>query len=458
LSTQPLQPAWKQEVNQRLAAHKNRKGAPGSASQKPEAPKPGASRAAEAAARVAERYAKAKSYTQMQAEEARAAVRAAEIATQVAIEAQAVAHSALAELHAAAEQPMRGPAVVESIQRPPRVEEPAAEPIFDWTQEPAENSAAKSSAQEPHAASRQPSAALREESPIVTQEVVDGRSFNLRWEPDLPARPVQMLAPTRAQEEFELSAEDWWTPARVIATLHGEPIEVDAQQSHANLIEFPRELVAARKMRPRLAEAAAGVAVEHDPQLSIFEVDPGTISFEPMPAPLSEPSNTAWSGPVWSGMELDAHPAREEAPRAEASAQHGLHLAPIGLRLLAMVIDGSLILGSFFAAAMWMASKMTHVPGPKAAELMAVAGLLLTGFAYHALFFAWSNMTPGMRYAGVALCTFDDGVPTRDQLRRRLAAMAVSLLPVGLGMVWSVFDEDHLSWHDRLSETYLRKR
>jgi hypothetical protein len=33
----------------------------------------------------------------------------------------------------------------------------------------------------------------------------------------------------------------------------------------------------------------------------------------------------------------------------------------------------------------------------------------------------------------------------------------VSLLPVGLGMVWSVFDEDHLSWHDRLSETYLRK-
>jgi uncharacterized RDD family membrane protein YckC len=29
-------------------------------------------------------------------------------------------------------------------------------------------------------------------------------------------------------------------------------------------------------------------------------------------------------------------------------------------------------------------------------------------------------------------------------------------LPVGVGMLWSIFDEDRLSWHDRLSGTYLR--
>jgi hypothetical protein len=27
---------------------------------------------------------------------------------------------------------------------------------------------------------------------------------------------------------------------------------------------------------------------------------------------------------------------------------------------------------------------------------------------------------------------------------------------VGVGVLWSMFDEDHLSWHDRLSGTYLR--
>jgi hypothetical protein len=29
---------------------------------------------------------------------------------------------------------------------------------------------------------------------------------------------------------------------------------------------------------------------------------------------------------------------------------------------------------------------------------------------------------------------------------------------VGLGFAWSLFDDDHLSWHDRISQTYLRKR
>jgi hypothetical protein len=25
-------------------------------------------------------------------------------------------------------------------------------------------------------------------------------------------------------------------------------------------------------------------------------------------------------------------------------------------------------------------------------------------------------------------------------------------------VLWAIFDEQHLSWHDRLSETYVRKR
>jgi hypothetical protein len=39
----------------------------------------------------------------------------------------------------------------------------------------------------------------------------------------------------------------------------------------------------------------------------------------------------------------------------------------------------------------------------------------------------------------------------------RLLALVLSLLPVGLGVAWSIFDENHLSWHDRLSRTYLKK-
>ena len=396
----------------------------------------------------------------MQAEEARVAVRAAEIATQVAMEAQAAAHSALSELHAAsAEQPARGPAVVESISRQPRVEvkpqEP--EPMLQWIEDaPAIASNPHGEQDEPKTAS---AAATPQQDSIVTQEVVDGRSLKLRWEPDLPARAVQMPAPVRAQEQFELSPEDWWTPARVSATLHSEPLEVDPRASHANLIEFPRELVAARKMRPRLAETVAGIPLETEAQLSIFEVDPGAVSTEPMTETLApKPAIAEWNGPGWSGMELDAHPASQEAPRSEAAAKRSPQLAPLGLRLLSMVVDGSLILAAFFAVAVWMASKMGRVPAQNPAEVMAVLALLVTGFAYHAVFFTLGGSTPGMRYSGIALCTFNNEVPTRRQLRRRLGAMALSLLPVGLGLVWGVFDEDHLSWHDRISGTYLRKR
>ncbi len=120
LSTQPnFTPQWKEEVNRRLAAHKNRKTSTTDSETSSQTSSPAASRAAEAAARVAARYAKAPSYSQLQAEEARVAVRHAEIATKVALEAQAAAESALAGLHAAAqEQPSRGPAVVQPIAPP----------------------------------------------------------------------------------------------------------------------------------------------------------------------------------------------------------------------------------------------------------------------------------------------------------------------------------------------------
>lgn len=477
-----IEPAWKQEVNRRLAAHKSRKGAPAAEQVSEPSHSMGNSRAAQAAARVAARYAKAPTYSQMQAEEARAAVRAAEIATQVALEAQAAAENALAGLHAAAnEPPLRGPAVVESIERVARVEaaEPSPEPVSLWGPDLAElqeaikavafstqagrepEPAALPEPAHPEAAEPEP-AAMRPvvtppvvTHPVVTHETIEGKSFDLRWEPDLPLRALERK-PSRAEEEFELSAEDWWTPAQVSATLRSEPIAVETQPAYANLIEFPRELVATRKMRPRLAEAP--VAAETRGQLSIFEVDPGAVSAAPGPVAAATQAEAAWTGPEWSGIELDEHPLERESPAKEPVREQHIYLAPLGRRLMAMVVDGSLILAGFFALAMTLVARMPHPPTGKGLEAMAVLGLLLAGFAYHALFFGLGRSTAGMYYAGIALCTFDEESPTRAQLRRRLGAMAVSLLPVGLGMVWSVFDEDHLSWHDRISQTYLRKR
>lgn len=84
--------------------------------------------------------------------------------------------------------------------------------------------------------------------------------------------------------------------------------------------------------------------------------------------------------------------------------------------------------------------------------------MLAIGAAYQALFMVLARATPGMRFAGIALSTFEGQHPGLAQRWMRLAALLLSVLPLGLGLVWALLDDDHLMGHDRLSKTYMRKR
>jgi uncharacterized RDD family membrane protein YckC len=428
-----IAPSWKQEVNQRLAAHKSRKD---SSTARPDAPAevlPGASsRAAQAAARVAARYAKAPSYSEMLADEARAAVRAAEAASRAALNAQAAAESVLAGLEAASVPGTAWELDIPCGGVPERKTEQAREPSV----EPA--------------------------APFVRP--TPGReSFGIRWEPDMPVRPAEPAAAraSRGTESFAISAQDWWeSPQQAEDALGAEAIESvePAQPIHANLIEFPRELVATRKVRPRLAEGAHAAASESSGQLSIFEVDPGTVSTQPAAEAAPESAAKNWQGPEWSGIELEAQSMEETASQAEpVPAAPVLELAPMSRRLMAVVVDGALIIGAFLAAAMVAAENIKDLPNLRTIEMGAVAALFVTAILYQTLFFILAKATPGMKYARISLCTFDDERPTRVQMRSRLGALLLSVAPMGLGVAWAIFDDDHLSWHDRLSRTYLRK-
>jgi uncharacterized RDD family membrane protein YckC len=394
----------------------------------------------------------------MQAEEARVAVRHAEIATKVALEAQAAAESALAGLHAAA-QPSRGPAVVQPIA--------SAAPLASAPE--SGQSRAQSGAQFAASAALEQreneSAAVRSEAGPAAGVHSDAgwerQAFGIRFDPDLPVRPVERKpAPTRrAQEEFELATEDWWSPAEITDNLRQNPIEVvEGGPVQANLIQFPRELVATRKIRPRLAEGYSGPVTDAEAQLSIFEVNQASVSTGVAASPAAQDAAANWNRTEWSGMRLDTRPA-ELAPSGHPADQPAASfpVAPMGLRLMAAVVDCALILASFVVTGFLVAHQFQQPPAAKTAELMGGGLLILIGLAYYALFFAFPVSTPGMKYAGIGLCTFDEKSPTRAQLRRRLGAMALSLLPVGLGVAWSIFDEDHMSWHDRFSQTYLRK-
>ena len=134
-----------------------------------------------------------------------------------------------------------------------------------------------------------------------------------------------------------------------------------------------------------------------------------------------------------------------------------MDLAPLNLRLMAAMVNGALIVGAFLAAAMVAAVNLNELPPLREIEVGGAVALLVVGALYQALFAFLAKGTPGARYAYISLCTFDGQSPTRTQRCGRLLALLLSLLPVGLGIVWAIFDEDRLTWHDRLSRTYLRR-
>ncbi len=254
---------------------------------------------------------------------------------------------------------------------------------------------------------------------------------------------------------------------------HMEELTAPVQPLPANLLEFPRELIATRKARPRLAEGPLREEYDRDAarsQLRIFEVAPETISTEPIVEPVL---------PEWSQIRLDslaeAHPAstrsysrvrdshaapgpNSTAPATSESASLDLPLqvAPLEDRVMAGLVDGALIIAGFLVFVLVFAACTAHPPVGKPAQVGAALALLAFAAIYQVLFFNFGSDTPGMRYAKIALCTFDDENPTRQTMRRRLGAVLLSASPMGLGILWAFFDDDRLGWHDRISRTYQR--
>jgi uncharacterized RDD family membrane protein YckC len=458
LSTLPNQAdlgnSWKDEVNQRLAAHKSRKSlvqTDRGGAQEPR--RSTSSRAAAAAARVAARYANEPSYSESRGEVVGASVRAAE--TKAAqeparnevgprIEESALPESAMTEstfLDAPGWEAYQTAAMsVEWATQAARESVVAGSESAEWM---AESVAAEPAVSARHGANSNDTRSNKDAN--YTEREMGGRRKRAR----------------KARETTRDAAEE------AVSRAASETADT-AQPIHANLIQFPRELVATRKVRPRRAEGPYAAMTEQGGQLSIFEVDPGAFTMEAaQTSVLEEAAAPAWKGPEWSGIKLDAQPERARQTVVEAEMLEDLpepvflapdlELAPLSRRAMAAVVNGSLIVGAYLASALVAASNMKVLPGLKQMEVGSAIGVMAVGALYLTLSYVLGKGTPGMRYAGLSLCTFDGQSPTRAQRCVRLVAILLSVLPAGLGVLWAIFDEDHLSWHDRLSATYLRR-
>jgi uncharacterized RDD family membrane protein YckC len=74
---------------------------------------------------------------------------------------------------------------------------------------------------------------------------------------------------------------------------------------------------------------------------------------------------------------------------------------------------------------------------------------------YFALFTIFGGTTPGMMMRGLQVASFSGEPPTPKQMLLRSAGYLLSAGTFFLGFLWAMWDEDELTWHDRLSQTYL---
>jgi uncharacterized RDD family membrane protein YckC len=300
--------------------------------------------------------------------------------------------------------------------------------------------------------------ALGAQELIAEPRRVDSPGLTVLLSPDIkPATPGAASAPRIAygdSHDEELAELDHEIAFRAAA--EPELPAIASEPIPANIIEFPRQLIASRKARPRRAEGPLLDETPPEPQLRIFEVEPEQIGTAPEPA-AAEPAGAC----EWQSLLLDGHAAAHPAVQMDAQQQLAFQpeTAPLHRRLMAAAVDAICIAAAFVAAATVVAAMsgpaLRELPLPLAAGA-AAATLAVFTLLFQMLCFTLSDATPGMRYARIALCTFGDDNPSRKAMRRRLFAALLSACPLGLGFLWALLDDDKLAWHDRISRIYQR--
>jgi uncharacterized RDD family membrane protein YckC len=74
---------------------------------------------------------------------------------------------------------------------------------------------------------------------------------------------------------------------------------------------------------------------------------------------------------------------------------------------------------------------------------------------YFGLFTIFSGTTLGMQIRGLSVVGIDGALPDTRQLAWRGFGYFLSGGALLLGFLWALWDEDHLTWHDRISHTYI---
>jgi uncharacterized RDD family membrane protein YckC len=164
-----------------------------------------------------------------------------------------------------------------------------------------------------------------------------------------------------------------------------------------------------------------------------------------------------------SGMVIDVslepgaeNHAQSQLTSEQINSQPGLYpVASIDDRRLAAIIDLCCLLFAYGGFLVLFGSLGGHFTLSKLSAAVYTTTFAIVYLQYFALFTIFGGTTPGMMMRGLQVASFSGEPPTPKQMLLRSAGYLLSAGTFFLGFLWAMWDEDELTWHDRLSQTYL---
>jgi uncharacterized RDD family membrane protein YckC len=141
-----------------------------------------------------------------------------------------------------------------------------------------------------------------------------------------------------------------------------------------------------------------------------------------------------------------------------ASVYCGAPVAMARHRVIASAVDSGLALGTLgvFVGTLRLAG-VEVVLTKETLPIYGAAAVVIMLF-YRVLFCIANRDTPGIYWTGLQVLDFDGRTPSRRQRWHRLLGGFVGAIAAGIGLIWAVFDEERLTWHDYMSKTFPTPR
>lgn len=161
-------------------------------------------------------------------------------------------------------------------------------------------------------------------------------------------------------------------------------------------------------------------------------------------------------------MEIDVSlPPASIAPEAGALSKHSAieaqlyPVASLADRVFAALLDAACLLSAYGGFLLFFTTFGGEFTPSKLTAAVCITTLAIFYLQYFALFTVFGGTTPGMMFRGLRVTTFSGEAPAPRQLVLRSLGYLLSAGSFLLGFLWAFWDEDSLTWHDRLSHTYL---